>query len=201
MIYATFWNMLLQRICFSFYYMIIHKKCFGFVVKTELVTHQCFGCFWTVLAQCQGFLFFPLFPTPPHPCSEQAEGGQEVGRGQSQESWCQLAKGIFHTLLCQAQQWKLEVEQGGEWVWLPRCLLLIEWLSIVWLVGGGEWLPFYHFFFSFSFLLLLNCLCLDPGVFLLLFFLFPPLSHWTERGAVWVLGFWMMLTHHIKKKY
>lgn len=33
--------------------------CFGFVTKTELITELCFGCHWTILAECQGFLFFP----------------------------------------------------------------------------------------------------------------------------------------------
>lgn len=36
--------------------------CFGFVSKTELITELCFGCHWTILAECQGFLFFPTHP-------------------------------------------------------------------------------------------------------------------------------------------
>lgn len=29
---------------------------FEFVTKLVLITHQCFGCGWAVLAQCEGFL-------------------------------------------------------------------------------------------------------------------------------------------------
>jgi len=46
--------------------------CFGFVAKTVLITHQCFGYCW------RGFLFIPLFPF-----SKQARDEQEVGRRHS----------------------------------------------------------------------------------------------------------------------
>lgn len=36
--------------------------CLRFVTKTVLITHQCFGSCWTVLAQCQGFLCLLLWP-------------------------------------------------------------------------------------------------------------------------------------------
>jgi len=57
--------------------------CFGFVTKTVLITHQCFGCFWMMLAKPQGRLFFPCC------CQRAGWGGQEDGRG---HSWPKLAR-------------------------------------------------------------------------------------------------------------
>ena len=59
---------------------------FRFVAKTVLITQQCFGCCWTVLAHCQHALFFPLCPQQVS-CEwarsyESAELGQLTQTGQ-----------------------------------------------------------------------------------------------------------------------
>ena len=81
--------------------------CFGFVLKTVLITQGCFRYCWAVLTQSQG-----LFCFSPHPTSEQAGGAQEAGRGHSRDSWPQLTKGIVHTIGCHAQLIKLGEEEG-----------------------------------------------------------------------------------------
>jgi len=55
--------------------------CFGFVLKTVLITQGCFRYCCAVLAQHQG-----LFCVSDHPTSEEAGGAQEAGRGHSCDS-------------------------------------------------------------------------------------------------------------------
>ena len=47
--------------------------CFGFVLKTVLITEGCFPYCWAVLVLSQG-----LFCFSPHPTSEEAGGAQGV---------------------------------------------------------------------------------------------------------------------------
>ena len=49
--------------------------CFVFVSKTALITHECCGCCWVVLAQCQGFLFSHPAPTASGPGVGKRMGG------------------------------------------------------------------------------------------------------------------------------
>jgi len=92
--------------------------------------------FWPFLNsayKCQGFLFPALHSPPSLPVNrlvvDTRLGGDTARKAD--------AKGIFYTLLCQAQQQKLGVEEGKRWFWLPKCPLLGECLSIGLLVGGG----------------------------------------------------------------
>lgn len=83
--------------------------CFGFVLKTALITQGCFSYFWSEYTQSQG-----IFCLSHHSASEEALDAQESGRGQSQDTWPQLTKGIFHNIWCHAQHiswWKKE--EGG----------------------------------------------------------------------------------------
>lgn len=57
-----------------------------------LVTHRCFGCCWAVLTQHQGCV------SKPPPKGQQAEDGQEVWRGESWGTWCELTQKILHTV-------------------------------------------------------------------------------------------------------
>lgn len=72
---------------------------FVFVTKTVLATDQCFTFCQAVLKQHEGFLSFSH-----HPVSEMPGGKQEAGMGHRQNSWAQVAKGIFHTI-CHHAQW------------------------------------------------------------------------------------------------
>jgi len=57
--------------------------CFGFVIKTVLITHQ----FWLLLTQCQVLLLPTLSPclvVPPTP--SRLGGGQEAGRTHTWDS-------------------------------------------------------------------------------------------------------------------
>lgn len=58
--------------------------CFGFVARIVLVTHQCFGFCWALLAQHQGFIFPPL-------CLLQ-QAGQGWTRRWERTQLAQLAK-------------------------------------------------------------------------------------------------------------
>ena len=51
-------------------------QCFGFVLKTVLITQRCFSYCWAGLTQSQG-----LFCFSPQPTSEQAEGGTRSWEG------------------------------------------------------------------------------------------------------------------------
>lgn len=72
---------------------------FGYVMKTVLTIHQCFSCCWARLARSQGLFHFSCFPA-----SEEAEGTQEAGRGQNQNSWPKQIKMLFSTIWLLAQQ-------------------------------------------------------------------------------------------------
>ena len=89
---------------------------FGFSMRIMLITHWCFS-WWVVLSRNQGPFKFPML------C--QWAGAQEPGREQSQDSWPELAKGIFHTMESHAQY----INQGnltgaGQWL-LGDCLVSI----------------------------------------------------------------------------
>lgn len=58
--------------------------CFGFVVRIVLVTHQCFGFCWALLAQHQGFIFPPTLLAP----ATRPGGSKKLG----EVSWQQLAQ-------------------------------------------------------------------------------------------------------------
>lgn len=66
--------------------------CFGFVTKTALVTHQCFGYCPAVPAQHQHFLLFPYSAA-----QQRHQGGQEAGWGHSQDRWPKQSTGMLHT--------------------------------------------------------------------------------------------------------
>lgn len=71
--------------------------CCAFAAKTMLVTHQFFGCFWTVLAMCEVFLFFS-------PLSKAGWGWSE----HSWDIWSKLTKGIFYAIWHHAHPKKLK---------------------------------------------------------------------------------------------
>ena len=141
--------LVLARIELIFFIVVCTVLCFGFIMKTVLmITQRCFSYCWAVLTQSEG-----LFCFSPYSTSEEAGGGQEAGRGHSQDSWPQLTKGIFQTIGCHAQHIKLgaEVGRGGcsEWWRLPSqvtvrrdgALLSWRWLNTCLPMGSGEWIP------------------------------------------------------------
>lgn len=125
--------------------MMLHLR---FLDKTVLITHQCFTAEHCLLAQHQGFLSFSLCPH-----SEEAGGGQEAGRGNRQNSWSTLTKGIFHI-----DNIMLSSKTCGRVFPRQPC-----WLGISQFVGGDEWWPLHYLLFFF-------------------FFLFFPFSHFSFFG-------------------
>lgn len=83
--------LVLARIEFIFFPAAAMVLCFGF--RITLITHQCFSCCRARLSQSQGHFIF--WCCPAH---KVVEGAQEAGKEKSQDSWPQLAKGIFHTI-------------------------------------------------------------------------------------------------------
>ena len=65
---------------------------FGFGWKTMLITQQRFSCCWTELYRAKD-ISTPCTTLP----ARGAEWAQGAGRGQKQDSWPQLAKGMFRT--------------------------------------------------------------------------------------------------------
>lgn len=76
--------------------------CFGFLMKTVVIRHRCFGCCRAVLAESQG-----LFSSSRSPASEEAAGAPGAGRGHSQDSWHSLARGMSRAMGCHGQLKKL----------------------------------------------------------------------------------------------
>lgn len=94
--------------------------CFGLVTKTGLITHQCFICYWTVLAQHQGLLRFSSCCT-----SKQAGGAQVAGRGHSKAAGHTGTP--YHMVSCSATKAN---------VVFPKETLLSDWLGISQLVAS-----------------------------------------------------------------
>lgn len=154
---------------------------FRFVTKTVLITHPCFSCCSTVLAQLQGFLCFSLSHPFLQPHQWVDWSGQGVGRGQP-ESWPQLTTSQLFVILYDVM---LHNETGG----VVFLRLLRHWLGIGLLVGGNEWMIAFaslYLFCSFSFHLL-NCLYLNQWVTSSCCSL-VSLTHLTARVSVWAAG-------------
>lgn len=96
--------------------------CSGFVIKTVSITHQYFSYCWTVLAQQQDLLCFPLyFPTPCQ--ASRLKGRQKIVRSHWQDSWPKLTKGI---LLHKTPS--LAKNSGGH-IFQSNCCLETGWAS------------------------------------------------------------------------
>lgn len=69
--------------------------------------------------------FFPLLMLL---CQQRAEGAQEAGRGQNQESWPRITIEITHTIWCPAWQWNLSRESSVhlQWTLASRALLAVH---------------------------------------------------------------------------
>lgn len=94
---------------------------------------------------------------------------------------------VYHITTCSAIKTDTE-EEGDRAFWLPRQLLLRDWLGInlLWEVVGlcSTW---FWFFFLFSCYKTKTCFCLNPKFFSLLFYLFSSLAHWREEWtSSWV---------------
>jgi len=167
--------------------------CFRFMTRTVQVTDQCFGCGWTVLGQCQGFLFV-LLPPPPPALSGLGLGkrlGGDIART-ADPNWPKGYSVQYHVALSIKTGLP---EEEGEGVLFSKVAFAQRLLDISPLVGVVDWLPVHHLnFFPLHFL---NWLCLDSWVLLWLF-LFSPLSccRGSEQTTVCVLGCWPGSTHH-----
>lgn len=107
--------------------------CFALVTQPVLVTHGCFGYWWTLLAQALGFLLLTLHAQPP-------------------PSWPKGYSMEYHVML--SRKTGIEEEKGGGGgVCLPKWLFLGGWLGTGLFVGGGGWAPCHHLsFFLFPLL-------------------------------------------------
>ena len=77
-------------------------------MRRVLITPRCFNCCRAVLILSQGHLSFLLCPA-----NGQAAGAVRAGRGQTQDRWPKLAKGVFHTIWRHAKQY-IGVASWGE---------------------------------------------------------------------------------------
>lgn len=129
------------------------------------------------------------------PAQRVGWSGQEVGWGHRWDSQPKLAKWIFCTVccVCRNKNWGRGRRKG--FFLLPVCLLFGDWWDIGLPVRCGEQFPSLVGCFGlfFPFLPLLNHLYLNPYVFVLLLFLFSPLSRcgvgWASSSvAAWLLA-------------
>lgn len=77
-------------------------------MRRVLITPRCFNCCRAVLILSQGHLSLLLCPA-----NGQAGGAVRAGRGQTQDRWPKLAKGVFHTIWRHAKQY-IGVASRGE---------------------------------------------------------------------------------------
>lgn len=84
--------------------------CFGFFIKIAVITHQCFSCCMAMLTQSQGRFYFL--------CHWEVRGAQWAERGQNQDRWHKLAKGMWYTLWHHARRKKEKVGWFLEWWYL-----------------------------------------------------------------------------------
>lgn len=145
-----------------------------------------------MLIQHQG-----LFCLSHRPACEQAAGAQSLGKGHSQESWPQLTRGIFHTMWCLAQQYKLDErrrEAGGGCLELRHLssqvtamhheiLFSWKWLNICLLMGSKEWMFILYSLHTLCLLYLFCFICFffsQPTSFLSFTFQFCYPSCWGQ---------------------
>lgn len=144
-----------------------------FGLRMRIMLTSVFSCYKAELTLSKGLFSFSF-----RPASEEAGGAAGAVRGQNQDSWPKLAKGIFHHMVL---SWTIKLEG----------LLLVGWLGT-----GGEQLRCASRAFSillslwllllFSFPVLLNCFYLNPRVFNP--FLPIPVQRGGEQKAVWWLA-------------
>lgn len=138
--------------------MVLH---FGFVSRTLLVTHPCFG------SHCSACTASRFHLSPLHPLQQVGRGGQDTGRGHSWDSLPEWTKAILQAIQHHAQQQKLR--RG----WAEVCS---------WEVATA-YAPPYRLFLH-----LLNCLDPHTQEFSLLLFPFSPSpSHCRKGGSSWVV--------------
>ena len=146
-------------------------------MRRVLITCWCFNCCRAVLTPSQGLFSFSLCPA-----NEQARGAARAGRGQTQDSWPKLAKGVFHTIWCHSKQYIGVASRGGG----TGCsgigwALVIRWWAIALCITC-----FVHIFIVIIILfsVLINCLYLNPQASVFSFL--SPIPE-RERGG-WVNG-------------
>lgn len=137
--------------------------------------HQCFRCCWAVLARSRGFLFFWLGRSPLQWV------GCGVGKGLREDqlgqlTWTDQRDLSYHVTSCSGIKPGVEEEgwvfgyQGGyclEAGWALDCLGRWQVISFALFVC--------LFVYTHPLPRLLNCLCIDPELFLRLPFLFSTL--------------------------
>lgn len=160
---------------------------FGFLVKTLLITHQCLGHCWTVLA----VLKLPLFPH----CPTQWTGWGWTREGTQPGQAASWPKGYstWYSIMFRNKTWGREEE--GKFGFQGHCWLETGWTLVhSWEVGSYYlWVIYLPHPLHPTFFHLLNCL-ISTHIFWVSLFLSSPLSHWgmvkgSDRGAVWVLGY------------
>lgn len=111
------------------------ELCFGFMMKTVLITLWCFSCCRAVLAQSQGRF---CFSHCPH--NKQAGNSQGDGRGHNQDSrhkWpCRILCDVMHS----NKSWVKELFvflRNTQWA-----VLSWKWLNICLPMGNSEWIAY-----------------------------------------------------------
>ena len=107
--------------------------------ETVLIIQECLHYHWALLTQHQSLFCFLL-----HLTSKEAGDAQD-GRRNSQDSWPQVTKRVFHNIQHHAQHMKLRKEEGGvrhserwhlSYQWSPAFLRMAEHL----LTHGKRWI-------------------------------------------------------------
>ena len=167
--------------------------CCGLGVRIMLITHWWFSCGWVMFILSQG-----LFSGPAR---ERAGGAQETGRGHSQDSWPESAKGTFHTIEHHAEYIML-----GDWLGIGQCMVgscivhHLGWFSLPFgfcpfpLLSPFHYNCYYYYFILFQ---LLNCSYLSPWILPFSQFSSPSLCGRTEWvSSFTVLSCWLGLNQN-----
>lgn len=108
---------------------------FGSVAKTILITHWCFGCCWTMFAQCQGFL------PPAHLTLVSRHGvGKRLGghkAGTAVQNWS--GDSPSYTVLCSAMKIGSRGRRAERCFQVPSRVAAARRLAGHWFACGRWW--------------------------------------------------------------
>lgn len=131
-----------------------------------------------------------LFSSSYWPANEKARSAQEARRGHGQDTWPQLAEGVFHTMWHDGQHINLEEPCWG-WTLLGNWLRTGRWVVSITLFIYSFVITIIIFFplpmrSTFLLLLLGGVVLFGFGLGFFVVFVFPqysPPSHWAEEAS------------------
>lgn len=139
--------------------------CYGFVMKTVVITHQCVSYCLVVLSQRQDIFCFSHCSA-----SKQVRRAQDIGgEGTAGTAYPNWPRDIpYSTTSCSAiipgrRRRKGEVSSALLTVMCDITRVSWRWLPM----GSGEWIPCFTFLLCAVLFYVLNCLYLNLKVFLL----------------------------------